>query len=77
MTSPARTDDFQLLLDSQYGLATQSQLEGYGYPRWRVRHLVDSGQWTIVLRGVYALTTGPLTRPMILMAALLYGGGSA
>ena len=77
MTSPARTDDLQVLLDAQYGLATQSQLEGYGYPRSRVRHFVGTGQWTVVLRGVYSLTSGPLTRPMILMAALLYGGGSA
>ncbi len=77
MAAPAPSNALQILLDSQFGLATQEQLAALGYPRPRLRHLVESGQWTAVLHGVYAVTNGPLTRPMILMAALLYGGGYA
>ena len=67
--------DFQRLVDTQFGIVTQSQLEPFGFSRGRVRHLLDSGQWRRVLQGVYAVTNGPLTRNMILSAALLYGGG--
>ncbi|WP_172649731.1 type IV toxin-antitoxin system AbiEi family antitoxin domain-containing protein [Rhodococcus opacus] len=67
--------DFQRLVDTQFGIVTQSQLEPFGFSRGRVRHLLDSGQWRRVLQGVYAVTNGPLTRDMILSAALLYGGG--
>ncbi|MFC9763678.1 type IV toxin-antitoxin system AbiEi family antitoxin domain-containing protein [Rhodococcus jostii] len=67
--------DFQRLVDTQFGIVTQSQLEPFGFSRGRVRHLLDSGQWRRVLQGVYTVTNGPLTRNMILSAALLYGGG--
>ncbi|MFF0814700.1 hypothetical protein ACFYVR_06020 [Rhodococcus sp. NPDC003318] len=58
-------------------MVTQSQLTAVGFPRTRVRNRLDSGHWQRVLRGVYCVTTGPLDRPMTLMAALVYGGGSA
>lgn len=77
MTSPRSANNFQVLLDSQYGLATQTQLAPYGYARPRLRHLVETGQWVAVLRGIYAVTNGPLTRQMALMAALLYAGPRA
>lgn len=67
--------ELQVLIDTQVGLFTQSQVTALGYSRNRVRTLVDSGAWIVVLRGVYSVFTGPLTRDRILMAALLYGGG--
>lgn len=67
----------QNLFDARSGLVTQSELDRCGVGRGRVRHLLDSGRWQRVLRGVYAVTTGPLTREMTLDAALLYGGGAA
>ncbi|CCQ16999.1 putative uncharacterized protein [Rhodococcus sp. AW25M09] len=74
-----RGDDreLQVLIDTQRGLFTQSQVSELGYSRSRVRKLVASGAWIAVLRGVYSIFTGPLTRERILMAALLYGGGHA
>ncbi|MFD4179482.1 hypothetical protein, partial [Rhodococcus sp. NPDC058514] len=36
-----------------------------------------SGRRQAVLRGVYATTSGPLTREMVLVGALLFGGGHA
>jgi hypothetical protein len=69
--------ELKVLIDTQWGLFTQSQVTKLGYSRNRVRKLVDSGAWIVVLRGVYSIFTGPLTRDRILMAALLYGGGHA
>ncbi|OZD09131.1 hypothetical protein CH275_02480 [Rhodococcus sp. 06-235-1A] len=69
--------ELQVLIDTQWGLFTQSQVTELGYSRNRVRALVDSGAWIAVLRGVYSIFTGPLTRQRTLMAALLYGGGHA
>ncbi len=69
--------ELQVLIDTQWGLFTQSQVTALGYSRNRVRRLVNSGAWITVLRGVYSIFTGPLTRERVLMAALLYGGGHA
>ncbi len=68
---------FQRLIDLQEGVVTQRQVAQLGYPPKRIEHLLESGQWQRVLRGVYVVTTGPLTRRMVLIAALLYGGSSA
>ncbi|MFC9790408.1 hypothetical protein [Rhodococcus sp. NPDC127528] len=69
--------DFQALLDAQHGILDSAQLRRSGYPWSRVRHRVDTGQWQSVLHGVVAVSSGPLTRPMILSAALVYGGPHA
>ncbi|MFD4469589.1 type IV toxin-antitoxin system AbiEi family antitoxin domain-containing protein [Rhodococcus sp. NPDC058505] len=69
--------ELQVLLDAQLGLVTQAQLTACGFPRTRVRKRLEAGHWQRVLHGVYCVTTGPLTRPMTLMAALIYGGGPA
>ncbi|MFC7446309.1 hypothetical protein [Rhodococcus daqingensis] len=69
--------EFQALLDAQHGLLSSAQLRRFGYPWHRVRHQVDSGHWLSVLRGVISVSNGPLTRPMIVSAALVYGGPQA
>jgi hypothetical protein len=69
--------EFQALLDAQHGLLSSSQLRRFGYPWHRVRHQVGSGQWLSVLHGVISVSNGPLSRPMIVSAALLYGGPHA
>ncbi|TQF74252.1 hypothetical protein FK531_06340 [Rhodococcus spelaei] len=71
------TPDLQQLLDTQHGLISAPQAAAHGYTRKHVQYLLESGQWQRPLFAVYAATTGPLTRPMILRAALLYGGGAA
>lgn len=69
--------DVQRLFDDRTGLVTQGELTASGIGRGAVRHLLDTGRWQRVLQGVYAVSSGPLTRTMVLEAALLYGGGAA
>ena len=69
--------DIQKLFDDRTGLVTQAELTDAGIGRGAVRHLLDTGRWQRVLQGVYAVSSGPLTRTMVLEAALLYGGGAA
>lgn len=71
------SNELQRLLNDQDGVVTQRQVGPLGYSRKRIEYLLKSGQWQRVLHGVYAVTTGPLTRRMTLIAALLYGGSSA
>ncbi len=75
--SDSERSELQRLVDIQCGMVTQSQMSRLGYGRGRVRHQLDSGRWRRVLHGVYCVANGPLTREMVLEAALLYGGGHA
>jgi len=78
--TPATIDfkpEFQTVLDHQHGLVTARQLRGLGISTRQIQHMVESGQWSAVLHGVYAVTNGPLDRPMMLWAALLFGGPRA
>ncbi|TSD96553.1 hypothetical protein FOS14_15935 [Skermania sp. ID1734] len=70
-------DQLQVIVNQQHGLVTFDQLEPCGFTRRRVEHMYSSGAWQRVLYGVYAVTTGPLSREMVLQAALLYGGAGA
>ncbi|UOT04738.1 type IV toxin-antitoxin system AbiEi family antitoxin domain-containing protein [Rhodococcus opacus] len=67
-------DSWQSILDAQDGVVTTEQLRAHGVSATALRHRVVSGQWLRVLPRVIAVTNGPLTRPMALSAALLYGG---
>ena len=69
--------DLQRLIDDQHGLATFPQLRRFGFSRTMVQRAIESGRWQSVLHGVYSVTTGPLDRSMVQIAALLYGGGSS
>ncbi|MBS9374227.1 type IV toxin-antitoxin system AbiEi family antitoxin domain-containing protein [Rhodococcus sp. B50] len=73
----AQGHDLQHLFDTRSGLVTQTHLSRLGVGRGQVRHLLDTGRWQRVLQGVYAVSSGPLTRTMMLEAALLYGGDAA
>lgn len=73
----APTGRWQELLDVQHGILTTSQLYEFRVHRESIRHLVESGQWLRVFRGVIAVTNGPLSRPMMLSSALLYAGRGA
>ncbi|MGW6379487.1 type IV toxin-antitoxin system AbiEi family antitoxin domain-containing protein [Rhodococcus sp. NPDC055112] len=64
----------QALVDRQHGLVTAAQLHALGFPPSRTRQRLETGRWQRVLHGVYAITSGLLTREAILEAALLYGG---
>lgn len=68
---------WQELLDDQHGLVTTRQLYDVGEHHESIRHAVETGQWLRVFRGVFCVTNGPLTRPMVLSAALLYAGPGA
>jgi hypothetical protein len=67
----------QELLDLQHGLLTARQLYDLGCRPESIRHAVESGQWLRVFRSVISVTNGPLTRDMMLSAALLYAGPGA
>ncbi|QBJ96912.1 hypothetical protein ERC79_13850 [Rhodococcus sp. ABRD24] len=71
------TSPLQSLVDAQYGLITAAQVCALGIPKSQARHRVECGRWQRVLRGVYAVTSGRLTRDAVLSAALLYGGDAA
>ncbi len=70
-------NELRRLVENQHGIATFPQLRPYGYSRKTIQHAIESGQWQQVLHGVYAVNNGTLPRPALLVAALLYGGGSA
>jgi len=70
-------NELRRLVEDQHGIATFSQLRPYGYTRKCIQHAIESGQWQQVMHGVYAVNNGILPRPALLVAALLYGGGSA
>ncbi len=69
--------ELQATLDRQHGLVTFEQLRPHGYSRKRIECMLDTGRWQRVLHGVYAASSGPLSRLMTLTAALLYGGPTA
>ncbi len=72
-----RHQDWHRLLDAQLGIVRADQLRKHGYSKFDTAHRVETGQWLHVLYGVVSVTNGPLTWPMMLNAALAYGGGSA
>ena len=67
-------DPWPHLVHSQHGVLTRGQLREWGFTDADVAHRVRYRHWQRVLHGVVALHTGPLTRPAVLTAALLYGG---
>lgn len=71
------SEDWKRLIDDQLGIIGAGQLREHGYSKHDSDYRVASGQWLHVLYGVFSVTNGPLTWPMMLSAALVYGGGSA
>ncbi|CCW09830.1 FIG00996465: hypothetical protein [Rhodococcus aetherivorans] len=58
----------------QHGIVTRAQLEHHGHTWPWIRHRLEYGRWQQVLRGVYSVTTGPLSRPAVLAAAVAFCG---
>lgn len=69
--------DWQRLLDDQLGMVSAAQLRKHGHTARATAHRIESGDWLQVLYGVVSVTNGPLTRPMMAHAALVYGGGTS
>lgn len=65
------------LLDEQHGVVTTAQARAAGMTTPELRSRVARGEWTRLLRGVYSVTSGTLTRAQGLWAALLAGGPDA
>lgn len=65
------------LVHSQHGLLSRRQLHEWGIDDPAIAHRLRARRWQRVLHGVHCLHVGPLTRPAILLAALLYGGPDA
>lgn len=64
------------IIDEQYGIITRNQLHRAGVNDSALRWRLDRGVWRRVLRGVYTVTNGPLTRAAQFEAALLACGDS-
>lgn len=63
---------------AQDGLVTRRQALDAGLTRHQIDWLVGRGaRWRVVLRGVYSVTSGRLTRRQEMRAALLYAGDDA
>lgn len=58
----------------QHGVVSRAQLCAQAIDDHAIAHRVRQRRWQRVLHGVYAVHTGPLTRPAVLTAALLFGG---
>ena len=66
------------LLDSQENVITRRQLLECGLTRSAIQHRVRlGGPWRIILPGVYAAATGPVSARQRQVAALLYAGPGA
>lgn len=65
---------FLATVHAQLGVISRSQLIGLGLDDHAIAHRLRQRRWQRVLHRVYAVHTGPLVRPAILEAALLYVG---
>lgn len=76
-SAPRAVDGWEALLTSQHGLVNTAQLLAHGVSAGTVRCQIGARRWQRVHRAVVATFTGPLTRPALLYAALLYAGWPA
>lgn len=70
-------DAWTALVHSQHGVVTRAQLVELGVDDHAIAHRLHQRRWQRVLHRVYSVHTGPLTRPALLEAAVLYGGAEA
>lgn len=71
-------DNLRSVARRQDGLLTRSQVLAAGMSRSQMEWLVrPEGRWRRVLRGVYSVTSGPMTRRQQQRAAVLYAGTDA
>lgn len=71
------TDSWTATTSGQHGVLSRAQLIAHGIDDHAVAHRVRRRHWQRVLHGVVAVHAGPLTRPAVLTAALLYAGDHA
>ena len=76
MTTTETIDEagFATTVHAQHGVITRAQLAELGIDDHAIAHRLGQRRWQRVLNRVYAVHTGPLTRPAVLEAALLYAG---
>ncbi len=74
---PSDRPDWTRLLLAQHGVLSVEQLRRLGITKSELAANIDAHRWQHVLRGIYAVFTGPLPRQATLSAALLYGSGWA
>lgn len=75
---PRIPDELRRTAVAQDGLVTRRQALDAGLTRHQIDWLVGRGaRWRVVLRGVYSVTSGRLTRRQEMRAALLYVGDDA
>ena len=75
---PHIPDDLKRIAAAQDGLITRRQALDAGLSRHQVDWLIGRGsRWRVVLRGVYSVASGRLTRRQELRAALLHAGDGA
>ncbi|TMK85841.1 MAG: DUF559 domain-containing protein [Actinobacteria bacterium] len=61
----------------QYALITCHQALEAGFSRKAIEHRLDTGEWAVVRRGVYRVTSAPRSSRQDLLAGVLAGGDGA
>jgi len=75
---PRIPDDLRRTAAAQDGLVTRQQARHAGLTRHQIDWLIrPDGRWRVVLRGVYSVTSGALSRRQQYRAAVLYVGDGA
>jgi hypothetical protein len=69
--------EVQRVADEQEGVVTRAQALACGLSSIRQRHLLDTGRWQRIHRGVYATFSGPVPRLSFLWASVLGAGDGA
>src|ERR1700760_5153638 len=65
------------LIKRQHGVITRRQALATGLPATTVESWLQRGRWSRLDRGIYATARGPLSREVLLSAALLRAGSGA
>ena len=71
------TRAWERMLAAQSGVFHVRQLRKFDVGPAVLAAMVSAGRWRPVTHGVFATFTGPLPRPSLIAAALLYGGAAA
>lgn len=72
-----RDEDLTDMAEQQHGLLTVAQARGVGLSEGAWRHLMDSGEWERVARGVVRRRGAPPTEEQHALAAVLSAGPSS
>ena len=74
---PIRLETWSSIADSQDGIVSRRQLLALGLSSGTIRTQIDSQRWRVLLPGIYATFTGPVSAHARIWSAVLYAGTGA